>query len=275
VDTADEAEAAFRDGKIASLLGAEGGHSIAESLGGLRILRRLGVRYMTLTHNYNTTWADSGTDEPAHNGLTDFGRDVVREMNKIGMLVDLSHVAPSTMRDALEVSSAPVIFSHSSCVAVNDHARNIPDDVLETLAAKDGVAMVTFVPGFISPKVSEWDDQLRQDMEAAGRDYRNIDQRTKFTEERGGPEKPKASIGDVVAHIEHAREVAGVDHIGLGGDYDGVATLPEGLEDVSKYPVLFAALLERGWSEEDCAKLAGKNTLRVLRAADEVTRSDA
>ncbi len=275
VDTADQAEAAFRDGKIASLLGAEGGHSIAESLGVLRILRRLGVRYMTLTHNYNTTWADSGTDEPTHDGLTDFGRDVVREMNKIGMLVDLSHVAPSTMRAALEVSSAPVIFSHSSCVAVNDHPRNIPDDVLETLAAKDGVAMVTFVPGFISPKVAEWDDQLRQDMDAAGQDYRNLDLRTKFTAERGGPEKPKASIGDVVAHIEHAREVAGVDHIGLGGDYDGVATLPEGLEDVSKYPVLFAALLERGWSETDCAKLAGQNTLRVLRAADEVTRSDA
>lgn len=275
VDTADEAEAAFRDGKIASLLGAEGGHSIAESLGVLRILRRLGVRYMTLTHNYNTTWADSGTDEPAHGGLTEFGRDVVREMNKIGMLVDLSHVAPSTMRDALKVSSAPVIFSHSSCVAVNDHPRNIPDDVLETLAAKDGVAMMTFVPGFISPRVAVWEAELCEEMTAAGDDYRNLDRRTKFVAVRGGPEKPKATVADVVAHIEHAREVAGVDHIGLGGDYDGVATLPVGLEDVSTYPVLFAALLERGWSEEDCAKLAGRNTLRVLRAADEVTRSDA
>lgn len=275
VDTADEAEAAFREGKIASLLGAEGGHSIAESLGVLRILRRLGVRYMTLTHNYNTTWADSGTDEPAHGGLTEFGRDVVREMNKIGMLVDLSHVAPTTMRAALEISSAPVIFSHSSCVAVNDHPRNIPDDVLETLAAKDGVAMVTFVPGFISPRVAAWHDELRAEMEAEGKDYFDLDLRTKFTESWGGPEKPKATIADVVAHIEHAREVAGVDHIGLGGDYDGVATLPVGLEDVSTYPTLFAALLERGWSEEDCAKLAGRNTLRVLRAADEVTRSDA
>lgn len=275
VDTADEAEAAFREGRIASLLGAEGGHSIAESLGVLRVLRRLGVRYMTLTHNYNTTWADSGTDEPTHGGLTEFGRDVVREMNKIGMLVDLSHVAPSTMRDALEVSSAPVIFSHSSCVAVNDHPRNIPDDVLETLAAKDGVAMVTFVPGFISPRVAAWHDKLREEMEAVGNDYFDLDLRTKFTASWGGPEKPKATIADVVAHIEHAREVAGVDHIGLGGDYDGVATLPVGLEDVSTYPTLFAALLERGWSEEDCAKLAGRNTLRVLRAADEVTRSDA
>ncbi|HKN53819.1 MAG TPA: dipeptidase [Amycolatopsis sp.] len=272
VDTADEAEAAFADGKIASLLGAEGGHSIAESLGVLRILRRLGVRYMTLTHNFNTTWADSGTDEPEHNGLTEFGRDVVREMNRIGMLVDLSHVAPSTMRAALEVSDAPIIFSHSSCIAVNDHPRNIPDDVLERLPGNGGVAMVTFVPGFVSPKVTEWDRQLKAAMEADGLDHRKLDVRRKFAEVWDGPPKPVATVDDVVAHVEHAREVAGIDHIGLGGDYDGVASLPQGLEDVSKYPVLFAALLERGWSDEDCAKLAGRNTLRVLRDADTYAR---
>jgi membrane dipeptidase len=266
--TADEAEAAFRSGRIASLLGAEGGHSIAESLGVLRILRRLGVRYMTLTHNYNTPWADSATDEPVHGGLTEFGRDVVREMNEIGMLVDLSHVAPSTMRDALNVSTSPVIFSHSSCLAVNDHPRNIPDDVLAMLPGNGGVAMVTFVPAFVSPTVAAWDLELKAAMETAGEDYRRLDLRTKFAEGWNGPVKPKAGVDDVVAHIEHAREVAGIDHIGLGGDYDGVGELPVGLEDVSGYPVLFAALLERGWSEADCAKLAGLNTVRVLRETD-------
>ncbi|WP_328604817.1 dipeptidase [Amycolatopsis sp. NBC_00345] len=265
VDTAAGAEAAFADGRIASLLGAEGGHSIAGSIGVLRSLRRLGVRYMTLTHNFNTTWADSGTDEPVHGGLTEFGREVVREMNEIGMLVDLSHVAPSTMRDALKVSSAPVIFSHSSCVAVNDHPRNIPDDVLAQLPANGGVAMVTFVPGFISAAVTAWDDQLKAAMAAAGQNFLDLGQRGRFAETWDAPPKPAATVADVVAHVEHAREVAGIDHIGLGGDYDGVGTLPDGLEDVSKYPVLFAALMERGWSDEECAKLAGRNTLRVLR----------
>ncbi|MGA6164817.1 dipeptidase [Amycolatopsis magusensis] len=233
--TADEAEAAFRDGRVASMLGAEGGHSIAGSLGVLRILRRLGVRYMTLTHNSNTPWADSATDEPVHDGLTDFGRDVVREMNRIGMLVDLSHVAPSTMRDALDVTTAPVVFTHSSCRAVNDHPRNVPDDVLARLAGNGGVCMVTFVPKFVSAKDS-------------------------------------VGIEDVVEHLEHAREVAGIDHIGVGGDYDGVKSLPAGLEDVSKYPVLFGALLDRGWSEDDLTKLAGRNVLRVLRGAEDVAK---
>ncbi|WP_020664371.1 dipeptidase [Amycolatopsis benzoatilytica] len=268
VTTADEAEAAFADGRIASLLGAEGGHSISESLGVLRILRRLGVRYMTLTHNFNTTWADSGTDRPEHGGLTEFGREVVREMNRIGMLVDLSHVAPSTMRAALEVSEAPVIFSHSSCRAVNDHPRNIPDDVLAQLPGNGGVAMVTFVPAFVSAAVTEWDNQLKAAMEAAGQEFLDLGQRGRFVETWDAPPKPATTVADVVAHIEHAREVAGIDHIGLGGDYDGVGALPEGLEDVSKYPVLIAALMERGWSDEDCAKLAGQNTLRVLRDVD-------
>ncbi|MFC0112804.1 dipeptidase [Kibdelosporangium aridum] len=271
--TADEAEEAFRAGKIASMLGAEGGHCIAESLGVLRALRRLGVRYMTLTHNLNTTWADSATDEPAHDGLTDFGREVVREMNRIGMMVDLSHVAPATMRDAIETSQAPVIFSHSSCRAVNDHPRNVPDDVLESLAAKDGVCMITFVPRFVSPALSEWDEALQQAMTAQGLDHRDVDVREKFAESWDGPKSPDATLDEVVAHIEHAREVAGIDHIGLGGDYDGVGSLPIGLEDVSKYPVLLGALLDRGWSEEDCAKLAGRNTLRVIRATEEAARN--
>ncbi len=230
--TADAVDAAFSAGRVASLLGAEGGHCIADSLGVLRALYRLGVRYLTLTHNKNTMWADSATDEPVFGGLTDFGRDIVAEMNRLGMLVDLSHVAPTTMRDALDVVTAPVIFSHSSCRAVHDHPRNVPDDVLERLSANGGVCMVTFVPSFVSG---------------------------------GSP----ATVADVVRHVEHAREVAGVDHIGIGGDYDGVTELPVGLEDVSRYPVLFQALLDNGWSEADCAKLAGRNVLRVLRAAED------
>nr|WP_042180901.1 dipeptidase [Kibdelosporangium sp. MJ126-NF4]CEL14664.1 putative dipeptidase [Kibdelosporangium sp. MJ126-NF4]CTQ96707.1 putative dipeptidase [Kibdelosporangium sp. MJ126-NF4] len=267
--TADEAEEAFRAGRIASMLGAEGGHCIAESLGVLSALRRLGVRYMTLTHNLNTPWADSATDEPVHGGLTDFGRDVVREMNRIGMMVDLSHVAPATMRAAIETSRAPVVFTHSSCRNVNDHVRNVPDDVLASLKANGGVCMITFVPSFVSPSVIEWDKSLQTAMAADGADHRDLDARGKFAETWDGPPEPKATLDDVVAHLEHAREVAGIDHIGIGGDYDGVTALPEGLEDVSKYPVLLGALLDRGWSEQDCAKLAGGNALRLLRATEE------
>ncbi|PRY31000.1 dipeptidase [Umezawaea tangerina] len=266
--TAEQAEEAFAGGRIASLLGAEGGHSINSSLGVLRALRRLGVRYMTLTHNENTPWADSATDEPAHGGLTGFGREVVREMNRIGMLVDLSHVAPSTMRDALATSAKPVIFSHSSCRAVADHPRNVPDDVLGLLADNGGVCMVTFVPNFVSQRYVEWDVALKGAMDAAGESHNDLEVRGRFarTWTAGGP-PPKVTIQDVVAHVEHAREVAGIDHIGLGGDYDGVRALPEGLEDVSTYPDLFAELLDRKWSEEDLAKLAGSNILRVLRDA--------
>jgi membrane dipeptidase len=267
--TADEAERAFRDGRIASLIGAEGGHSINGSLGVLRALRRLGVRYMTLTHNENTPWADSATDVPEHGGLTDFGRDVVREMNRVGMLVDLSHVAPATMRDALEVTSRPVVFSHSSCRAVADHPRNVPDDVLARLRDNDGVCMVTFVPHFLSQAYVEWDAALKAAMEAAGENHNDLDARHRFADSwRDGGPTPRVTMDDVVAHLEHAREVAGIDHIGLGGDYDGTRALPEGMEDVSCYPALVGTLLERGWSEDDCAKLAGLNALRVLRAND-------
>jgi membrane dipeptidase len=268
VGTAAEARAAFADGRIASLLGAEGGHSINGSLGVLRALYRLGVRYMTLTHNDNVPWADSATDEPAAGGLTDFGREVVREMNRIGMLVDLSHVAATTMRDALDVARAPVIFSHSSCRAVADHPRNVPDDVLRRLRDNGGVCMVTFVPAFVMPELVEWDRALRDAMTAAGTRHADLEQREEFVSTWDGPARPKADLSAVVAHVEHAREVAGIDHIGIGGDYDGVGELPTGLEDVGCYPNLFAALLDRGWTEEDCAKLAGENALRALADAE-------
>ncbi|SES21893.1 membrane dipeptidase [Lentzea albida] len=267
--TAAEAEKVFESGRVASLLGAEGGHSINSSLGVLRALRRLGVRYMTLTHNDNTPWADSATDQPEHGGLTEFGRDVVREMNRIGMLVDLSHVAPSTMHAALDTSVKPVIFSHSSCRKVADHPRNIPDDVLIKLRTNGGVAMITFVPDFVSSGVAEWDAALREAMTAAGASHADMDERKAFTEKWVVDHpKPLATLDDVVLHLEHAREVVGIDHLGIGGDYDGVQALPRGLEDVSAYPNLFGALLDKGWSEDDLAKLAGANVLRVLKDAD-------
>ncbi|GAA1881684.1 dipeptidase [Pseudonocardia ailaonensis] len=270
VTTADEVEAAFADGWIGSLLGAEGGHSIGGSLQVLRALRRSGVRYMTLTHNLNTEWADSATDEPVHGGLTGFGREIVAEMNRIGMIVDLSHVAATTMRAALEETRAPVLFTHSSARAVTDHPRNVPDDVLAALPANGGVCMVTFVPRFVSRAVAEWDLRLADAMTAAGADHRNLKVRNDFAAAWDGPSTPGATLDDVVAHVEHVREAAGIDHIGIGGDYDGVAELPAGLEDVSGYPRLFDALLARGWSAQDCGKLAGRNVLRVLRAVDDV-----
>ncbi|MCP2258309.1 membrane dipeptidase [Streptoalloteichus tenebrarius] len=269
--TADEAERALAEGRIASLLGAEGGHAIAESLGVLRALHRLGVRYLTLTHNENVPWADSATDEPVAGGLTDFGRDVVREMNRLGMLVDLSHVAATTMRDALTVSRAPVVFSHSSCRAVADNPRNVPDDVLARLADNGGVCMITFVPAFVSAERAAWEAELRAEMTRAGEDYRDLAARAEAGRRRAERvPRPGATLDQVVEHVEHAREVAGIDHIGLGGDYDGVDEFPPGLEDVSGYPAVIAALLDRGWSEEDCAKLSGRNVLRVLREAESV-----
>ncbi|SDG98728.1 dipeptidase [Pseudonocardia oroxyli] len=272
VTTADEVEAAHADGWIGSLLGAEGGHSIGGSLQVLRALRRSGVRYMTLTHNLNTDWADSATDEPAHGGLSDFGRDVVAEMNRIGMIVDLSHVAATTMRAALDATRAPVLFTHSSARAVTDHPRNVPDDVLAALPANGGVCMITFVPRFVSRAVADWDARLADAMAAAGADHRDLRARDAFAATWYGPPPPGATLDDVVAHLDHAREVAGIDHLGIGGDYDGVAELPAGLEDVSGYPRLFAALSARGWSRADLEKLAGRNVLRVLRAVDDVSQ---
>jgi membrane dipeptidase len=270
--TADEMEAARSAGRIASLMGAEGGHSIDCSLATLRALHRLGVRYMTLTHNDNVPWADSATDEPAADGLTAFGEEVVREMNRVGMLVDLSHVAPATMRDAIRVSRAPVIFSHSSSRAVCDHVRNIPDDVLASLPANGGVAMATFVPKFILPEAVEWMDAADANMRARGFDPLDLTAEGKAVQaafEAANP-RPAATEKTVADHLDHMREVAGIDHLGIGGDYDGTPFTPQGLDDVSGYPNLIAELLGRGWSETDLAKLTWSNAVRVLRDAEGV-----
>jgi membrane dipeptidase len=272
--TADEVEAARAEGRIASLLGAEGGHSIACSLGTLRALYALGVRYMTLTHNDNVPWADSATDEPVAHGLTAFGEEVVREMNRLGMLVDLSHVSAETMRDALRVGRAPVIFSHSSSRAVCDHPRNIPDDVLERLPANGGVAMATFVPKFVLPEAIAWTRAADEHMRAQGLDPLATTPEAKEVQrayEATHP-RPVATAATVADHLDHMREVAGIDHIGIGGDYDGTSFTPAGLEDVSGYPHLIAELLGRGWSEADLAKLTWQNALRALRDAEAVAR---
>lgn len=265
---ADAVAKAGTGGPIGSLMGAEGGHSINNSLGTLRDLYRLGVRYVTLTHNDNTAWADAATDDPAHDGLTAFGREVVREMNRLGMLVDLSHVAPATMHAALDVTEAPVIFSHSSARALCDHPRDVPDDVLGRLADNGGTCMITFVPEFVSAKVREWSLGAREAAERAGVDTRDWSAMKEFRAAYDVPE-PKATIDDVVAHAERVREVAGIDHIGVGGDFDGVGSLPEGLGDVSAYPNLFAALSERGWSDDDLIKMAHGNVIRTFADAEQ------
>ena len=267
--TAADVERIAATGKVASLLGAEGGHSINSSLGVLRSLYALGVRYMTLTHNNNVGWADSATDQPQAGGLTDFGREVVAEMQRLGMLVDLSHVASSTMRDALDVAQGPVIFSHSSARALCDHPRNVPDDVLHRLAGNGGVCMVTFVPAFVSPDCAQWQVGLLAELERRGLDRRDISawEAVAPEYERAHP-VPEATLAQVADHVEHVRSVAGLAHVGLGGDYDGSAGMPTGLADVSCYPALFAELLDRGWTEDECAALAGGNILRVLRDAE-------
>ncbi|MDI3390451.1 dipeptidase [Streptomyces sp. B-S-A8] len=272
--TAADMEAARAEGRIASLMGAEGGHSINNSLATLRALHTLGVRYMTLTHNDNIAWADSATDEPGVGGLSPFGHEVVREMNRIGMLVDLSHVAATTMRAALDTSTAPVIFSHSSSRAVCDHPRNIPDDVLERLPGNGGVAMATFVPKFVLQAAVDWTAAADDNMRAHG--FHHLDttpEAMKVHEafEAADP-RPVATPSTVADHLDHMREVAGVDHIGIGGDYDGTAFTPDGLDDVSGYPNLIAELLSRGWSRADLAKLTWQNAVRVLGAAEDVAR---
>ncbi|HMM93757.1 dipeptidase [Phycicoccus sp.] len=268
--TRAEVEAALAAGRVASLMGAEGGHSIDSSLGTLRMLFALGVRYLTLTHNDNVPWADSATAEPVLGGLSPFGSEVVREMNRLGMLVDLSHVSADTMRDALDVAEAPVVFSHSSARAVCDHPRNVPDDVLERLPANGGVCMVTFVPKFVSSAVREWDLETADAAAAEGISSADFTAYGAFTAARRRTHPaPRATVEDVVAHCEHVREVAGVEHIGLGGDYDGVDVQPEGLDDVSGYPRLLEALADRGWSDTDLAALTSGNALRLLGEAEE------
>jgi len=267
--TAADVDRIFAAGKVASLMGAEGGHSIASSLGVLRSLYELGVRYMTLTHNSNVGWADSATDEPDCGGLSEFGRQVVGEMNRLGMLVDLSHVAVTTMRDALDAARAPVIFSHSSARALCDHPRNVPDEILAALPANNGVCMVTFVSRFVSQQLWDWVRELEAEMKQHGLDVEDRAARAMAREDKAKTDPPpRVTLGQVADHVEHVREVAGVEHIGIGSDFDGTDELPESLTDVACFPALFAALLDRGWSEADCARVAGGNLLRVLRAAE-------
>lgn len=271
--TVDEVRAARRDGRIASLLGMEGGHAIENSLGVLRAYYDLGVRYMTLTHNVNLDWADSAAKPPQHGGLTKFGEDVVLEMNRLGMLVDLSHVSDGTMDDALRVSKAPVIFSHSSARAMCDVPRNVPDSILQRLPENGGVVMVTFVAGFIDPAVAKL--QVPAMAEISRRSQgKTAEEGDRIADEVMSKLKlPKTSIAMVANHIEHIRKVAGVKHVGIGGDYDGNSDWPVGLEDVSSYPLLFAELIRRGWSDEDLTLLAGENVLRALAKAEDVSRT--
>ena len=246
--TADDAVRIFESGKVASMLGMEGGHAIENSLGALRTFHDLGARYMTLTHSANIDWADSCCEDPELGGLSAFGEEVVREMNRLGMLVDLSHVSPETMNDALDVTAAPVIFSHSSAFAVTRHLRNVPDAVLRRMPENGGVVMVTFVTVFVNEDLRQWSERPESERSA---------------------ERPEATLSDVADHIEHIRDVAGVDHVGIGSDFDG-ATTPAGLEDVSTFPALLAELSRRGWTEADLRKLAGENVLRVWRGAEQV-----
>jgi membrane dipeptidase len=270
--SAADVERIHRAGKIACLIGMEGGHSIGDSLAVLREAYRCGARYMTLTHWDNTDWADSATAKPQHNGLTAFGREVVHEMNRLGMLVDLSHVSDKTMLDAIATSEAPVIFSHSSARALCDHVRNVPDDILRTTAARGGIVMVNFVPGFISNEAKAWDDKASPERQRLARLYPNEPEKVKaeFAAWKAANPPPVVTVSQVADHIEHIREVAGIDHVGIGSDFDGISRTPQGLEDVSKYPVLLAELLRRGWSDADIKKRAGENILRVMRVAEQV-----
>ncbi|MHB1224610.1 MAG: dipeptidase [Gemmatimonadaceae bacterium] len=273
VRTAAELREAWRQtGRVGSLLGMEGGHAIENSLGALRAYYDLGARYLTLTHNVTLDWADAAMDAPTHGGLTPFGEEVVREMNRLGMIVDLSHVSPGTMSDALNVTEAPVIFSHSSARAITDVPRNVPDSILGRLPKNGGVVMVTFVPGFVSAPVVEWGRR-------AAAAQAELEQRTGSDSAaiaRAGAAwlaanpRPRATISDVADHLDHIRKVAGADHVGLGGDFDGITETVMGLEDVSTYPELFEELANRGWSDADMRKLAAENVLRVLDETEKV-----
>ena len=268
--TADDVDAAIANGRIASLMGMEGGHAIGSSLAVLRQTYDLGARYMTLTHSKNTPWADSATDEPEHDGLTDFGRDVIREMNRLGMLVDLSHVSEATMHDVLDVARAPVIFSHSGARAINGHARNVPDSVLARLPENGGVVMVVGLPAFLNEEARQWG--ARRDAEAArlaslwrGQD---AEAQARLQTWLAANPMPLATIGDMADHIDHVRTIAGIDAIGIGGDYDGMPTGPVGMEDVAGYPALFTELARRGYSQDALEAIAFRNMMRAMRAAE-------
>ncbi|HEX4964416.1 MAG TPA: dipeptidase [Thermoanaerobaculia bacterium] len=271
---AADVERIHKAGRIASLIGMEGGHSIHNSLAVLRQLYAAGARYMTITHSKNTDWADSATDEPKHGGLTRFGEEVVKEMNRMGMLVDLSHVSAETMKKALAVTQAPVIFSHSSARGLDAHPRNVPDDVLKLLPGNGGVVMVSFVPTFTSETVRAWS----ADQDAAEARLKTLDPGDPEAVKKGMEgwraehPAPRATLAQVADHVEHVRKLAGIDHVGIGSDFDGITSVPLGLEGVDTYPVLFAELLRRGWTDEDVMKLAGKNLLRVLRQTEQVAQ---
>ena len=266
--TASDIEADFKKGLIASLLGMEGGHVIENSLGALRAYYALGVRYMTLTHNVTLDWADAALDEPKHGGLTSFGKEVIREMNRLGMLVDLSHVTPEVMSDVLRTSEAPVIFSHSAAHTLVNHPRNVPDSILVRVRQNGGVIMVCFIPYFVSQKMADWEKPLSETLKriTSAEESKRIQQEYAVTHP-----KPKALLSDVADHIEYIRKVAGVDHLGIGSDFFGGEEMPVGLEDTSKFPYLFAELIKRGWSDADLRKLAGENILRVIREAEGVS----
>jgi len=270
--SADDVERIFKRGRIASMIGMEGGHSVDSSLATLRMMHALGARYMTLTHNNNTPWADSAADKPEHGGLTRFGEELVREMNWLGMLVDLSHVSPDTMDDALRVSAAPVIFSHSNARAIGDVPRNVPDAILRQLPKNGGVVMVTFVPGFTSPEVIAHDKRLAAERTRLQQTMPGDEAGVNKTLDawRTANPAPRATVAQVADHVDHIRKVAGIDHIGMGGDFDGITEVVQGLEDVSTYPALTAELLKRGYSDDDIKKVIGLNVLRAWRQADRV-----
>jgi len=272
--TPDDVDRIFKQGKIASMIGMEGGHCIGNSIAALRMFFQLGARYMTLTHSSNTDWADSATDKPKFGGLAPFGEEVVREMNRLGMLVDISHVSPDTMAAVLRVSEAPVIFSHSDARALNDHPRNVPDAILQQLPKNGGVVMVTFVPGFLSPKVNAWNKQQEAEQNRLKGQYPGDPAAVKAGVDawaKANP-APRATIADAADHIDHIKQVAGIDHIGLGSDFDGITQVVLGLDDVSKYPALTAELLRRGYSDADVKKITGQNILRVWRQVEQVAR---
>jgi membrane dipeptidase len=273
--TASDVERAFKAGHIASMIGMEGGHSINESLATLRQMHALGARYMTLTHSKNTRWADSATDKVDHHGLTKFGEAVVHEMNRLGMLVDLSHVSPETMAAVLRVTKAPVIYSHSSARALCDHPRNVPDDILKLVAANGGVVMANFYPGFVAPDAAPRAIEQFAQANKLQDEHPNDPAAVKaaLEEWQKSHPMPKATLSMVADHIDHLRQVAGVDHVGIGSDFDGIDVTPVGLEDVSTYPKLTAELLRRGWPDDDIRKLLGLNVLRVMRQAEAVAKS--
>jgi membrane dipeptidase len=270
--TAAEIERIFKNGRIASMMGMEGGHSIDNSLATLRAMHALGVGYMTLTHGLNVPWADSATDKPVLGGLSKFGEEVVREMNRLGMLVDLSHVSPETMEDAIRVSEAPVIFSHSSAKAVCNVPRNVPDNVLQLIPKNGGIVMITFVPGFISQQVADHGTKSDAHERQLRAQFPNNEAYVSSAMERWRAENPapRATLSQVADHIDHVRKTAGIDHIGLGGDFDGISSVVQGLEDVSTYPALTEELLRRGYSADDVKKILGLNILRVMRQVERV-----